>query len=80
MHGHEHAAFTRIDTAFRTGDFEGLRAALGSPDGFPDVSGPMTIAPGTSERLTVRLEGIRMSCGLSLMTRLLTVCPEDTIG
>jgi ankyrin repeat protein len=39
----EHEAFQRIDAAFRTGDFEGLRAALGSPAGFPDVSGPMTI-------------------------------------
>ena len=39
----EHEAFTRIDAAFRAGDFEGLRAALGDPDGFPDVSGPIAI-------------------------------------
>jgi len=41
--GREGDAFSRIDTAFRVGDFEGLRAALGSPDGFPNVRGPMTI-------------------------------------
>lgn len=39
----EHEAFKRIDAAFRVGDFEGLRAALDRPDGFPNVSGPMTI-------------------------------------
>ena len=39
----EHEAFARIDAAFRAGDFEGLRAALGDPDGFPDVSGPITV-------------------------------------
>jgi uncharacterized protein len=39
----EHEAFRRIDAAFRAGDFEGLRDALGSPDGFPDVNGPITI-------------------------------------
>jgi ankyrin repeat protein len=38
-----HAVFTRIDAAFRVGDFEGLRAALDSPEGFPNVSGPPTI-------------------------------------
>jgi len=39
----EHEAFRRIDAAFRAGDLEGLRDALGVPDGFPDVSGPITI-------------------------------------
>src|SRR5690242_520064 len=39
----EYEEFRRIDAAFRAGDFEGLRAALGSPHGFPDVSGPITI-------------------------------------
>ncbi len=39
----EYEEFRRIDAAFRAGDFQGLRAALGSPDGFPDVSGPITI-------------------------------------
>ena len=39
----EHETFKRIDAAFRAGDLEGLRAALGDPDGFPDVSGPITI-------------------------------------
>jgi hypothetical protein len=38
-----HAVSTRIDAAFRVGDFEGLRAALDSPEGFPNVSGPPTI-------------------------------------
>ncbi len=39
----EYEAFKRIDGAFRAGDFEGLRAALGDPEGFPDVLGPITI-------------------------------------
>ena len=39
----EYETFRRIDAAFRAGDFEGLRAALGDPDGFPDVSGPITV-------------------------------------
>lgn len=39
----EHETFKRIDAAFRAGDLEGLRAALGDPDGFPDVRGPITI-------------------------------------
>jgi ankyrin repeat protein len=43
MSREEHEAFQRIDAAFRAGDLDGLRAALGSPDGFPDVSGPLTI-------------------------------------
>lgn len=36
-------AFARIDAAFRAGDYEGLRAALDDPEGFPDVYGPLTI-------------------------------------
>lgn len=36
-------AFARIDAAFRAGDYEGLRAALEDPQGFPDVYGPLTI-------------------------------------
>jgi len=39
----ERRVFGRIDAAFRAGDFEGLRAALGDPAGFPDVSGPLAI-------------------------------------
>ena len=39
----EQEAFRRIDAAFRIGDFEALRTALGDPAGFPDVSGPLTI-------------------------------------
>lgn len=41
--GREHEAFRRIDAAFRAGDFEGLRAALGSPERFPDVRRPIAI-------------------------------------
>ncbi len=39
----EARAFARIDAAFRAGDYEGLRAALEDPQGFPDVYGPLTI-------------------------------------
>jgi ankyrin repeat protein len=39
----EARAFARIDAAFRAGDYEGLRVALGDPEGFPDVYGPLTI-------------------------------------
>jgi ankyrin repeat protein len=39
----EARAFVRIDAAFRAGDYEGLRAALDAPEGFPDVYGPLTI-------------------------------------
>lgn len=41
--GREQEAFRRIDAAFRVGDFEDLRTALGDPAGFPDVTGPITI-------------------------------------
>src|SRR6266851_3944939 len=39
----EAEVFRRVDAAFRAGDLEGLRVALGDPAGFPDVRGPITI-------------------------------------
>jgi uncharacterized protein len=32
--------FRQVDAAFKAGDVEALRAALGDPDGFPNVEGP----------------------------------------
>ncbi len=34
------AAFTRIDSAFKAGDLDALRAAVGSPQDFPNVRAP----------------------------------------
>jgi ankyrin repeat protein len=39
----EAEVFRQVDAAFRAGDLEGLRGALGDPAGFPDVRGPITI-------------------------------------
>jgi hypothetical protein len=39
----EAEVFRQVDAAFRAGDFEGLRVALGDPADFPDVRGPITI-------------------------------------
>ena len=39
----EAEVFRQVDAAFRAGDLEGLRVALGDPAGFPDVRGPITI-------------------------------------
>jgi uncharacterized protein len=32
--------YKRIDAAFKSGDFDGLRAAIGNPPGFPNVFAP----------------------------------------